>query len=169
MKRRRGYTLIELIATMSMMLAVLTLLSISLSVVMKNQSSAGEHLLAVNSQQRLARQFREDVHAARQLLPLDAASPGVQLRLDLGGFETQYINESGVERVELAEGAVRRREVFQVQPRGVLFESDGEPGGLIRMKFAKPQAGKPPAGETQRELVVEATMGSDRRFERAAP
>jgi hypothetical protein len=167
MKDRAGYTLIELIATMTITVAVVTLLGLWLNAVMQNQGAAGEHLQAINGQERLARQFREDVHAAREVLPLLPASPEVRFRLDRGDFEVHYLAQNKlVERIEEFEGNIRRRELYQVPALAVQFEADPAPtpGSLVRLTVQNPKG-----ASMAPDLYIDAVLGSDRRFERSSP
>lgn len=155
--RRGGYLLIELLVTMGLTTAVITLLAAWLTTAMRNQRAAGEHLLRVNVQERLARQFRQDVHAARSILPLNLdADPDLRLRLAFEGHEVRYVRMNRHwERLEQVGDEVRRHEQYQLPPDQVRFESDeGAPQSTITMLLG------------QHPLRIEAVLGSDRRFER---
>jgi prepilin-type N-terminal cleavage/methylation domain-containing protein len=160
MSKRRGYTLVELLATMGLVSAVLTLLAGWLTAAMHHQRVAGEHLLAISTQERLAMQFREDVQAAREALPLDPAAPEVKLRLDLGDHEVHYLpSKGGLERVEQAGDQVRRRELYRVPAERIRFDTVEAKPSLVGMHME-------PSAAAQ-ALYIEAALASDRRWERS--
>jgi hypothetical protein len=142
------------------MVTVITLLGAWLAAAMRHQRAAGEHLQQVNVEERLARQFRQDVHAARATLPLIPDSdPDLWLRLDLQTHEVRYVRMNRhLERWEQAGDVVGRREQYVLSPEQIRFETlAGEGSGIIAMRVG------------ERPLQIEAVLGSDRRFERADP
>ena len=65
MQRRRGYSLIEMLAVMTMTSAILALATMSIGLIMRSERTGRDSLVATQTAQRIARQFRNDVHAAQ--------------------------------------------------------------------------------------------------------
>ena len=167
MRRNRGYTLIELLATIGLTSALLTLLAVWLTTALHNQRLAGEHFEQVNTQERLARQFRQDVHAARKVARLDPAEPEVRLRLEMGRQrEVIYAQQPRVlERQELQGDAVVNREQFMLAPQSVTFEVPEINQRYVVLHMAARD------GSREQHLTpvrIEANLGSDWRFAREA-
>jgi prepilin-type N-terminal cleavage/methylation domain-containing protein len=159
MRRQRGYTLIEVLATMGLTSALLALLAGWLTATMHNQRLAAEHLRQINSQERLASQFRQDVHAARGVLTIDSQQePDLRLRLDLGSErDVAYLARAGMcERVESVGAEVVHREQYSVAPKDVLVKVDqAEHRHSVALLIGRSAS----AG-----LRIEAALGSDYRF-----
>jgi type II secretory pathway pseudopilin PulG len=165
MNRRRsaGYTLIELVATIGLTSAVLTLLAAWLTTTVHNHRRAAEHLQQISSQDRLASQFRQDVRAAREALAIDRPlEPDVRLRLDLGDAkEVTYVALARmVERVERIGDEVVHREQYAVSPKDVHVEVNETQPPALALVIAQSSSAE---GGTA-DLRIEANLGSDRRF-----
>jgi type II secretory pathway pseudopilin PulG len=166
-RRSAGYTLVEVITTIALTSSLLTLLAGWLTVSLRNQRLAAEHLERVNAQDRLARQFRRDVRAARRVLALETPLvPQQRLRLDLGeGRSVAYLARTRVlERIESASSGTLHHDQYAVPPQQVRVEVDEQPPSrrvslLIAQHPSTTSADSP-------ELRIEAVLGSDRRFEK---
>jgi hypothetical protein len=123
---------------------------------------------------RLARAFRDDVHAARAV-ELPAAEPGKPAALiasTAGGKIRYELDAHLATRVETAGAGEANRDVFYFPPGSRLrFERDAEPG-LIRLTIEMPLG--PPAatpkdaasaGQAMRLLTIEAAPARVRRLE----
>jgi len=121
---------------------------------------------------RLARIFREDIHAARDI-DLPPAKPAVLIIKADDGLQIRYeLDAHLATRVETRDETPTHRDVFYFPPHSELrFERDGRTA-LVRLEFALavrtlgagPQnkaSQRPPA----RRLVIEAAPGRDHRFE----
>jgi prepilin-type N-terminal cleavage/methylation domain-containing protein len=165
-RRSAGYTLIEVIATIALTSSLLALLAGWLTVSLRNQRLAAEHLERVNAQDRLARQFRQDVRAARRVLALETPLvPQQRLRLDLGeGRSVAYLARTRVlERIESASSGTLHHDQYAVSPQ-VRVEVDEQPPSR-RVSLLIPQHPSTTSADSA-ELCIEAVLGSDRRFEK---
>jgi prepilin-type N-terminal cleavage/methylation domain-containing protein len=85
MMRRRGLSLIELLAVMTINSSVLVLLTVWLVMLLRGSDAGQQHLLWTMTQDRLARQFRHDVHEA---VALSNTDDSVLLRLQADSDRT---------------------------------------------------------------------------------
>jgi type II secretory pathway pseudopilin PulG len=168
-RHRNGWTLIELVATMTVATTMFGLLFALIHGFFRLERRSREELLARSSLARLAAQFRDDVHAAQALAPApaaNAASPaGWDLRLD-GDWRVEYrVVDEGLDRVERVGDRVERRELYRL-PAGMAATVDlptEKTGSIAVLRIAPdglalPEPGTPP-------VRIEAALGFDRRFE----
>jgi hypothetical protein len=132
--RRRGITLIEVIVLMTAVAAMLGLGVLMLQLLMRLDADSRSRLDSSATLARLGRQFRLDVHRAREarLLPQAAAKKPPVLRIEPSpkrAIEYQVQGEDKVVRVETKEAAVVGRETYLVPRSGAirleLNEQDG--------------------------------------------
>jgi len=118
MRRRRGISLIELLAVLSGCSVVLGLTTSLLHQTMRAQSHTREFFDVERSAQRLARQFRSDVHAAAtdsiDLIDAKDASDGELLRLRLPDGQTIVYQRAAAKVIRIATqtGAATAREEY---------------------------------------------------------
>ena len=75
-QRRRGFTLVETLAVTTMISTILTLAAITIGLIMRSERTGRDSLAATQTGHRMARQFRQDVHAAHSA----TVTPGKQNR-----------------------------------------------------------------------------------------
>jgi type II secretory pathway component PulJ len=120
-RRRRGITIIETIVLMTAVAAMLGLCVLMLQLLMRLNADSRARLDRATALDRLARQFRRDVHeagAARQLEPPAAKVAG--LRLEPGpshAVEYQLMKNGKIARVETRGENLVRREIYDIPQR----------------------------------------------------
>ena len=119
---RRGISIIETIVLMTGVAAMLGLCVVMLQLLLKLDGQSRARLDGATAMARLARQFREDVHAstAASLVDQPAGQPP-RLRIEAGagreiGYEVH--GDSAVVRTETRKGARIRRERYDIPQSG---------------------------------------------------
>jgi prepilin-type N-terminal cleavage/methylation domain-containing protein len=109
-----GFTLLELMAAMSIASAMLVVIATLFSKVMAANSAAAEHLRGVVALADLGRQFREDVHTSTSATITDADRQSKTLVLSLAdGSRVEYApTRGGLRRSRTAQDQPQRRDVF---------------------------------------------------------
>lgn len=144
---RRGISLIEVVAASTLGSLIVGLAVTALVLAIKNSDAAHHGLAARNELNRLARQFRSDVHAARQAT-FDAGPDLVTL--SDGARQIRYRREgNAIERSEAANPAGTSasqqpptREAFRL-PLGYLSAIEVVPSGtatVLRLRIARAPA-----------------------------
>ena len=120
--RRKGITIIETIVLMTGVAAMLGLCVLLLQFLLKLDGQSRARLDGASALARLARQFRQDVHAAGRASLVDhsAARPS-ELRIESGkdrivAYEVK--GDAAVVRVETLKGAQVRRESYEIPRSG---------------------------------------------------
>ena len=73
-RRDRGYTLIEMLIVIALLSVMVILATMTLAILMRSERAGGDALVAAQAGHRLARQFRDDVHAAHDAT-VDSTNP----------------------------------------------------------------------------------------------
>jgi hypothetical protein len=181
MRRRRGISLIELLAVLSGCSVVLGQTASLLHQTMRAQSHTRDFFDVERNAQRLARQFRSDVHAAAadSIDDVDAegASAGELLRLQLPDGQTiayQRAAEKIIRVASQADGPTAREEYALSESMEIdVRELDGPLRYALSITSTPPQPSKvaPPSPARIRatpvNLEVEAAPARDLRY--AAP
>ena len=161
--RRRALTLIEMVTTISVA-AVLTGLAMCLLVVMLRAERGGRaHVAEAESLERLADQFRQDVHAAVG----EAVVSGKELRqwrLDLSGNRSVHytIADNGISRDERAGSKDVRRESYALpDDSSVAVAVDRATNPALVSLTIEP---KDASLRSAHAFRVEAVLGRDLRF-----
>lgn len=146
MKRRRGFSLVELLVVIAVSSTIVALSVGLLHLLMQMQRDARDQLRGRMTLQRLTDQFRDDAHAAMQLRPVQAAneSSGPAWELQLGpDHRIEYrVEEATLVRTEHAGGDVLGRESYLL-PEGatVSLDVDDEKGvKLASLRIAANQS-----------------------------
>ena len=122
--RRRGVTILETIVLMTAVAAMLGLCVLILQLLLKLDAQSRARLDGAGALGRLARQFRQDVHAARRASLVDRPAPlAASLRIEPGtdaaiGYEIQ--GDGTVLRTETRKGAQVRHESYQIPHSGAI-------------------------------------------------
>ena len=164
MKRRHGYTLIEMMVVLAVG-SVLSGVAVALIVaLLRSESGARDHIHQSAVQSRLADQFRRDVHAADAI---DADDSGLVWTFTLGrGRTVTYrIEANRLERSETAEKDTQRQETYALPPDHTARLDMPEPAdspivGLSIIPTAKTLDAKPRA-----TVRFEALLAADHRYE----
>jgi prepilin-type N-terminal cleavage/methylation domain-containing protein len=182
---RRGYSLTEVIVGIAVSSVIMAGVVSLLGTLLLRQREAGDHLINLTAMDRLASQFRRDVHAATQAAPADGAGDlRVELRLD-NSHTVRYRQQSKtLVREETFDDKLVRREAFHLPPHQVRVETIGSGATtLVRLELAlsppeygsqtSPEsgsrlpagAGEPPALRSGgRRAIFEAQLAADRRW-----
>jgi type II secretory pathway component PulJ len=135
-RRTRGITIIETIVLMTAVAAMLGLCVLMLQLLMRLSADSRARLDGATSLDRLARQFRRDVHEASAARPLERpAAKLAGLRLEPGprhAVEYQLMENGKIARVETRGDNLVRREFYDIPHSGsgraglALTEHDGK-------------------------------------------
>jgi len=163
MKRRSGHLLIETLVLVTGMSVVLAVSIATLATVLRAEKAGREKADSAASLQRLARQFREDVHAALAVLPAEAGKPW-QLAFGPQHTVAYRATADAVERDE-ADGATRRHESYRLPREGTAQWSVSNDRAIATLAIA---AGEPPIG-SRYEFRIDAAIARDRRLAAMSP
>ena len=162
-RRRRGYSLVELVLIVGSVGMILTLCGMFLHLLLKLDRSGRGAIADAGSIARLARQFRGDVRAAAvvKVVPAGGAATG---GLDLTGPDrpTVAYRAAGDQllRTETEGAAVKRREAYPLAQFGAPgFQADGP---LVVLTL--PRRGDAAGPSLRPGYRVEARLGKDRQL-----
>lgn len=169
MKRRLGYSLIEMLVAITGSTAILATGAGLLLSLTRMDKAASEHLAALSTLRRLAAEFRDDAHAAVKLSDAPIEVEGKRL----AGWEFQFSQADrkvyyhavpdGLARQEHAGGKVVRQELYRL-PSGSGISMHQEPGAarVVVLRIEPDRS----LGQSQGiPLVrVEAALAMDHRF-----
>ena len=178
MKPRRGISLIELLAVLSGCSVVLGLTASLLHQTMRAQSHTRDFFDIERNAQRLARQFRSDVHAAAaDPIDVDAAGAGELLRIQLPDGQSVAYQRAAEKIIRIAsqsDGPTAREEYALSELMEIdVRELDAPQRYALSITSAPPQPSKesPPSPASIRatpvNLEVAAAPARDLRY--AAP
>jgi type II secretory pathway pseudopilin PulG len=175
-RRRRGITIIEVIVVMTGVATLLGLCAVTLQLLLRLNADGQSRRAAASALERLASQFRTDVHAADTVQLVEKpdgppakvtnlAAPAASLRLATGSraLVTYEVRAGRVDRVESGTGRPTRHESYALD-RGALVRfahRDDGPRRFLAM-IVTTRAGKEPV-DPLRPLEVLALPGKDRR------
>ncbi len=170
MTNRRGFTLIEVLVAIAVTAVLLGVAVGLLHAVFYGQQAAHERLRERMTMDRLARQFREDVHAAAGLADAEVAAldqrklPGWRLQPAGGPTIEYWVAGGALVRAEREGGKTTAHDEFAL-PAGakveIRLDAAGKPA-LARLRIAPGDEAS--AGVAPPVLVVEGVLGWDRRF-----
>lgn len=163
MTRRRGVSLIEMIAAMGAAAVMLGVAVTLLYALLRTEGSARDHIRQGNALELLADQFRRDVHAATTAA---AAPDGREWRFELGpGHTATYRLGPGTpSRVEQVDGQVQRRESFALPPgstASIQVQDDTRPS-IVSLMISP--AAEESQGPPRLVIRIDAALASDHRF-----
>lgn len=165
MNRRRGISLIEMIAAMGIGAVMMGVAVALLYTLLETEGSGREHLRHGSVLGRLADQFRRDVHAAKSVGDV-ADGEGRQFELAPGRTVTYRLEPGTLVRTEQVDAVVQRRESFALPPgttTSIRIEADTDP--TIVSLMITPVA-EPPRQPGRRTARIDAVLARDRRFTR---
>jgi prepilin-type N-terminal cleavage/methylation domain-containing protein len=188
-RRRRAFTLVEMLVAISMSSVVLGVVGVLLHGAWQMQQSSSDHRTLLDGMNRLAQQFRDDVHAATSVTVVtpDAASassgastassadeqaanaqPISQFLAELaGGQRIEYlVDKSAINRIVRSGDSVSQRETYVLAPGATIgWQVASLPEGseansrLASLLVDYPLASKTPAPSVHRQLRVDALIG----------
>jgi type II secretory pathway pseudopilin PulG len=177
MRRRRGFSLVELLVVLSSVTVLLSLTAVLLTRAMRSQAETRHYFESQRHALALSEQFRRDVHAAKSV-ELDAAALNknelVRLTLDENGTVAYLRDERGLTRVlTRSDGAIAREEYDLGGAVESTVQRESSPARLVLSVTAtgditlKPD--EPPARIREMPAVfqVDAAPGGDRRYARS--
>ncbi|HZW32325.1 MAG TPA: hypothetical protein VFF52_16550 [Isosphaeraceae bacterium] len=165
---RRGITIIEVIVVMTGVATLLGLCAVTLQLLLRLSADGQSRLGAATALDRLASQFRADVHAADSVQgdekAAGQAAPAASLRLASGSrhLVTYEARAGRVLRVESGTGRPTRHESYVLdRGAGVRFEHRDDGRRRFLAMIVTGRAGKEPV-DPPRPLEILALLGKDR-------
>jgi prepilin-type N-terminal cleavage/methylation domain-containing protein len=159
---RRAFTLIEMIVAISVG-SVLMGIAVSLLIVLLGAEQSGRtHAERSESLQRLADQFRRDVHAAAGKTAADVDRHGCRLRLADGGNVRYVIGTHVISREEQAGSKTVRRESYRLpNDSTAAIAVDGATTPCTARLTIMPDD---VSMRSAHEIHIDAVLGRDHRF-----
>ena len=114
---RRGFTLIELVVVMSMMMVILSLAGMTFHLLLRTEKVVSQSFVTERAISRLSVQFRDDVHRSeRGELTGDIGNEKRELTLgDASGIRIRYaVTADGIARLLVDRDAVVARDDFRL-------------------------------------------------------
>lgn len=169
MKRHRGHSMIELLTAISAGTAVMAITVGLLTAMLDLDRHARERAQQRTALDRLADQFRRDVHAALRVKPLGTPTgtqpAGWQFELEAGqSVEYRAAANGELVRTERTGAKVYGMESYRLPPQTVAaiqLDERAEPRVVSLRLIAKDALTTKPA---HRALHVDAVLGANRRF-----
>ncbi len=168
--RRRGYSLIELLAVLTMMFALMSLGVGFLQLILKLESNSQDQLERTMAERRLVLDLRNSVHAADSLLLStleDSEVPALLLRLPDARLVTFRLVGQRIERLEERpndENAPRKVESYRFPYPMVADWEVTESVGLTLVTLKLKRQHDRPGENRGPTLRVQAVLGRDQRF-----
>lgn len=166
---RRGVSLVEMVVVMTFSTSLVVAAAGLIHVLLEFQKQRQTTIEQARSLDRLAPQFREDVHAAVEFRRDVQGNLAVrQLRLADGGRIEYSFAEGRVIREEREGDALRRRETYKL-PEAAIAGIDYAPDGdrLLRLAIDGPSAADIPSGVAPvRPVRIDAALGRDLRYQK---
>jgi len=173
-RRRSGVSLVEALVVMSVAGVMMGLAITTIHLLLGAEHEATKAVRYAASMARLARTFRDDLHAAHAV-ELPAAEPGKPTLLvasTAGGRIRYELDAHVATRLETAGAGETNRDSFHFPPGSKLqFARDGNQGLIrltIEMPLGPPAAtakDAPPSSPAMRVLTIEAAPSRVRRLE----
>lgn len=158
---RRGFTLVELMIVITLFALALSAVAILLKGVLQANRTAENHRAITRSIQRLAIQFRDDIHSASAVNLKDneliAHVPQTQ------NSTTYQVDGNSIHRIE-ALGQQVNRDEFEL-PSGAIATFDDDVDGtrsLASLVLTYPLNSSQPKFSNRRTLRIEAAVGGTR-------
>ncbi len=166
--RRRGFTLVEMLAALTVGSVLLGIAVSILALLMRIERIGRDQVHQDAVTARLAQQFRDDVHAAARLAPAEAGKQGVwRLVLTPDHTVTYRALPELVERDETVAGKPVRHESYTL-PAGwsarLIAPAEGRPP-LASLSAASLET----PGPKDRDVRIDAVVGKDHRFTTSPP
>jgi len=169
MNRRRGYSLIEILVVIATGAAMMGVALGLLGMLIRLEQASRREVQEETVMNRLADQFRRDVHAADRLAV--ASAPGVadlppvwQFPLEAGHVVEYRAEQGELVRIERRDDKVLKQESFSLPAEArVSIDPAGDAlPGIVSLRIAG--TGIRPPGPAWRGARVDAELAKDRRF-----
>jgi len=164
MNRRRGISLIEMIAVMGVGAVMMGVAVTLLYGLLRAEGSGREHVRQSSVLGRLADQFRRDVHAAKAVA-VAADGEGRQFELAPGRTVIYRFQPGTLTRTEqVVDAAPERRESYALPPgttATIQIPANTQPAIVSLMIMPVAEASGQPAG---RSIQIDAVLARDHRF-----
>lgn len=163
--RRRGVTLVELLAAMTTLTIILGLGAALLTMLLKLTDSGHEHAEAEAAVARVARLFREDVRNAEEVSGCEPGKASGRIRLTSGDWGVEYsASKTALLRVEwIADVLLEQERVTLPVSEPPRFERPGEgPPAMVALVLERSK--RKEASPAAKPLRIEAALGASRRF-----
>jgi len=163
MNRRRGISLIEMIAVMGVGAVMMGVAVTLLYGLLRAEGSGREHVRQSSVLGRLADQFRRDVHAAKAVAAA-ADGEGRQFELAPGRTVTYRFQPGTLTRTEQVDAAPQRQESYALPPgttATIRIPANTQPAIVSLMITPAAEASAQPAG---RAIQIDAVLAGDHRF-----
>lgn len=169
-QRRRGVSLIEMVVAMGLISAILAITSGSLYLLMRAEGTGAKSVSGTMIRSHLARDFRHDVHAARQAQVNNDEADAPQLRLvQPDGAVIQYApTPEGITRTERRDKTIQRTELYRLSSHAVRFAVTDRIASLtlsLPATTLRPETVPKDDAATQRPVRIEAVIARDLRFQ----
>ncbi|MFC1596813.1 type II secretion system protein J [Planctomycetota bacterium] len=169
MNRRRGYTLIEIVAVIGAGTVVMAVAAGLLLMLVRLERDSRVEVAERAAVNRLAEQFRRDVRAADRFAPAEApegenTSFAWQLLSEADRVVEYRAEPKAMVRTERADGEVVRRQSYRLPALAAVavdLVGDAAPG-IVRLRIT-PGGDRPPISIGQ-GLDIDAELAKDRRF-----
>ena len=163
---RQGKTIIELLVVITVLGAMITPMGRLLHTMMRSEREGAHALAAGASGSRLAREFRSDVHAAREMdLLASEDGPGDLKLIHSDERVVTYVPGDGrIRRIVTRGDKTLSRDSFRLSPGTSHFEILSEPRRVMLIHERHPAAAHPQESAGTNVLRVEAVPGRDYRF-----
>jgi type II secretory pathway pseudopilin PulG len=169
---KRGTSLVELLAVMSVASVVFTVLALSIHALYRTQAKVQDDAHVAAALHRFARQLREDAHAAaeaslgdEEAAAQNAAPSPLTFQFDGGQIAVYDYHpaSAAIRRRVMEDGKTTWRDTFALSRGCEVRWSRGEPpASLLTVVVAHP-AGHAPKGQgAWRQTRIEAAVGLDR-------
>lgn len=156
MHPRRAYTLVEMVLVIALMALVFSAAAVFLHSVLRSTRAAQSHRGAISSIQRLATQFRDDIHAADSATPADGK---LSIHQPQGETIVYAATDAAIERTVEVDGKVTHRDAFDLFPSATAkFETGQSSGGLVSLIIDYPLDAAQPEFSDHRKLRIEAAI-----------
>ncbi|NQT11818.1 MAG: prepilin-type N-terminal cleavage/methylation domain-containing protein [Planctomycetes bacterium] len=169
MNGRRGYTLIEMVAVLSVGTVVMGVAVGLMLMLLRVERDSRMEVAERGAVNRLADQFRRDVRAADRLTPTESpegedAPFAWQLSVEAGRVVEYRAEPGALVRAERADEKVLGRESYRLPALAtVSIDLVGEKApGIVRLRIT-PGGDRPPSSIGQ-GLAIDAALARDRRF-----
>jgi type II secretory pathway component PulJ len=163
--RRSGFTLVELVAAISMLTTILVMTGTIFHLLLRSDKAAAQSFITERSISRLAVQFRDDIHHAltANLVEDPAQSKPVLELSNPPQMKLHYVvTQKGIARLTIDGDAVSAREDYQLPDCRIRFQVDDQDNPRLRSLIVERpgvvMTTKPQSPQPFRTLAIEASL-----------
>jgi prepilin-type N-terminal cleavage/methylation domain-containing protein len=165
MNRRRGFTLLEMVVAISVSTVLMGIAVTTLIALLRNQNTGREHLQYCRSIERLAEQFRRDVHGAEKISAGEKEGIMEIPAASAEGATIRYQCFAGqIERTESKGGKIVSRESYILAPATeAALQVKSPPEGSVASIVISPRA-QAGGAFCACAVRIESVVGLDKRL-----